>query len=77
MHGTLDKVTKPSGSEHFYEQAGSTDKTLKLYEGHYHDLFNDVGKVSVMPDVTEWITSQRSVPASMRDTRWRERNVRW
>src|SRR5213078_834604 len=37
MHGTADKATKPSGSQHFYDRAGSTDKTLKLYEGHYHD----------------------------------------
>lgn len=56
VHGTADKVTKPSGSKHFYEKAGSTDKTLKLYEGHYHDLLNDVGKDVVMADITEWIT---------------------
>jgi hypothetical protein len=24
-------ATKPSGSQRFYEMAGSTDKTLKLY----------------------------------------------
>ena len=33
LHGTRDKATKPSGSQRFFEQAGSTDKTLKLYEG--------------------------------------------
>src|SRR5262245_39831850 len=55
LHGTADKVTKPSGSQHFYEQAGSTDKTLKLYEGHYHDLLNDIGKEEVMADITAWI----------------------
>jgi alpha-beta hydrolase superfamily lysophospholipase/uncharacterized protein YbjT (DUF2867 family) len=55
VHGTADKVTKPSGSQHFYDNAGSADKTLKLYEGHYHDLLNDVGKDVVMTDITEWI----------------------
>ena len=44
MHGTADKATKPSGSKEFYEAAGSKDKTLKLYDGHFHDLLNDVGK---------------------------------
>ena len=44
LHGTADKATKPSGSQLFYDKAGSTDKTLKLYEGHFHDLLNDVGK---------------------------------
>src|SRR4051794_25430200 len=29
LHGTKDKATKPSGSEHFYDMSGSKDKTLK------------------------------------------------
>jgi alpha-beta hydrolase superfamily lysophospholipase len=55
LHGTADKATQPSGSQEFYERAGSTDKTLKLYEGHYHDLLNDIGKEEVMADITAWI----------------------
>lgn len=55
LHGTVDKVTRPSGSQLFYETAGSTDKTLRLYEGHFHDLLNDVGKEQVMTDITTWI----------------------
>ncbi|MCB0165404.1 MAG: lysophospholipase [Anaerolineae bacterium] len=55
LHGTADKATKPSGSQHFYEMAGSTDKTLKLYEGHYHDMLNDLEKEEVMADIIEWI----------------------
>lgn len=55
MHGTVDKATVPAGSRYFYEHAGSSDKTLKLYEGHYHDLFNDYGKEEVMADTTQWI----------------------
>ena len=54
MHGTDDKATV-CRSQFFYETAGSTDKTLKLYEGHYHDLLNDVGKEGVMADITAWI----------------------
>ena len=42
LHGTLDKVTRPSGSQLFYDMAGSVDKTLKLYEGYYHDLLHDI-----------------------------------
>jgi alpha-beta hydrolase superfamily lysophospholipase len=57
MHGTDDKATVCQGSKFFYETAGSRDKTLKLYEGHYHDLLNDIGKEGVMADVTAWIDS--------------------
>jgi acylglycerol lipase len=61
MHGTLDKVTKPSGSQHFYDQAGAQDKTLKLYEGHFHDLLNDLDKELVLADIQQWIDAR--IPA--------------
>jgi alpha-beta hydrolase superfamily lysophospholipase len=56
MHGTGDKAASPHGSQHFYDAAGSEDKTLKLYEGHYHDLLNDVGKEKVINDIGVWIS---------------------
>ena len=55
LHGTADKVTKPHGSQEFYEKTGSSDKTLKLYEGHFHDLLADIGKQQVMADIQTWI----------------------
>lgn len=62
LHGTVDKATKPSGSQFFYDTAGSKDKTLKLYEGHFHDLLNDVGKEAVMADIKAWI--DKRLPAA-------------
>jgi acylglycerol lipase len=58
LHGTEDKATNPSGSQFFYDNAGSTDKTLKLYEGHYHDLQNDLHKEIVMADINGWIDAR-------------------
>jgi len=55
LHGTLDKVTKPSGSQFFFDKTGSKDKTLKLYEGHFHDLLSDVGKETVLTDIRTWL----------------------
>ena len=58
LHGTADKATVPAGSQFFYDTAGSRDKTLRLYEGHFHDLLNDVGKESVMADIVAWIAAR-------------------
>jgi acylglycerol lipase len=58
LHGTADRATRPSGSRFFLEHAGSTDKELKLYEGHYHDLLRDLGKEAVMDDIVAWIASR-------------------
>jgi acylglycerol lipase len=60
LHGTADKATKPSGSQRFYDNAGSRDKTLKLYDGHFHDLLNDIDKEIVMSDITRWIDARVS-----------------
>jgi alpha-beta hydrolase superfamily lysophospholipase len=55
IHGMADKAAKPSGSQHFYERASSTDKTLKLYEERYHDPLNDLGKEEVLSDILDWL----------------------
>ena len=61
IHGTEDHVTRPSGSQEFYDNAGSSDKTLKFYDGAYHDLLNDIDKVEVFADIENWIGSH--IPA--------------
>jgi acylglycerol lipase len=58
LHGTADKATRWTGSQFFYDTTGSTDKTLKLYNGHFHDLLNDLGKELVMADITQWIDAR-------------------
>jgi alpha-beta hydrolase superfamily lysophospholipase len=62
IHGTADGATKPSGSQHFYDKVGSRDKTLKLYEGYYHDPLNDLGKETVMADIMSWMDARVAAP---------------
>lgn len=58
LHGTADKATRPDGSQQFFDETGSADKTLKLYEGHYHDLLNDLGREQVFEDIVSWIDAR-------------------
>jgi alpha-beta hydrolase superfamily lysophospholipase len=58
LHGTDDRATVCRGSEFFHEHAGSKDKTLKIYQGHYHDLLNDIGKEGVFADIAGWIEAR-------------------
>ncbi len=60
LHGSADKATKPSGSQFFFDHTGSRDKTLKIYDGHVHDLLNDIGKEMVVADITAWIAARVS-----------------
>lgn len=58
LHGTADKATSPSGSEYFMKHASSTDKQLKLYEGHYHDLLNDKYNGIIIKDIVRWLNER-------------------
>ena len=64
-------VNKLDGSQEFFEKAGSNDKTLKLYEGHFHDLLADVGKQQVMADIQAWIDAHlgTDIPRGRRELR--------
>lgn len=63
FHGTDDALTSPDGSRWIIEHAPSTDKTLKLYEGFYHETLNELGRDTVLADLSEWIRGR--VPRSV------------
>lgn len=63
VHGTSDKATRPSGSQVFYDTVGSHDKTLKLYEGGFHDLLNDIDRDRVVTDMKDWVRRLLRDPA--------------
>lgn len=65
MHGTEDHATRPDGSQQFFDEAGSADKTLKLYDGHYHDLLNDLGREEVIDDIAGWIDARLPTAITM------------
>jgi alpha-beta hydrolase superfamily lysophospholipase len=41
-----------------YERVGSRDKTLKLYEGFYHEIFNEPGHKQVLADMETWLATR-------------------
>ncbi|KAK4410722.1 Monoacylglycerol lipase [Sesamum angolense] len=58
LHGTADSVTDPEASRKLHEEASSTDKTIKLYEGLLHDLLFEPEKEEVMDNIIAWLTSR-------------------
>lgn len=51
LHGTGDRLALCRGSRRLYEHAASEDKTLKLYEGAYHEILNDLEDEACSADV--------------------------
>jgi alpha-beta hydrolase superfamily lysophospholipase len=62
LHGTADKLTNPDGSRELSARARSSDKTLKLYGGLYHDLLHEPERAQVMGDLTGWLTAHVPTP---------------
>jgi alpha-beta hydrolase superfamily lysophospholipase len=55
MHGSADRLSNPKGSQMLYQKASSADKTLKIYVGYYHEIFNEPGREQVFADVEAWL----------------------
>lgn len=62
LHGTGDVVTDPDGSRRLYDCSTSPDKTLKLYDGLYHDLFHEPEKGQILADVLAWLDARVAYP---------------
>ncbi len=58
MHGTADRLGDPEGSRILYDRVSSKDKTLKLYEGFYHEIFNEPGHKQVLADMGAWLDTR-------------------
>jgi alpha-beta hydrolase superfamily lysophospholipase len=55
MVGTGDTLVPPAASELVYEKASSKDKTIKRYDGLYHELVHEPERDQVMADLTGWL----------------------
>lgn len=60
IQGSADKLVDPGGAPMLYEKAASSDKTLKVYEGYYHELFNEPlpDRQKVLDDVLTWLDAR-------------------
>jgi alpha-beta hydrolase superfamily lysophospholipase len=57
LHGTQDKLVDQIGSQWLYDRAKCGDRTLKLYEGYFHEVINDTGAERVHRDILDWLNS--------------------
>lgn len=58
QHGTNDHIADPGAAKVFFEKAASTDKTLKLYDGAFHEVYNDLGREQVFTDFKTWLETR-------------------
>ncbi|SKB84223.1 alpha/beta hydrolase [Sphingopyxis flava] len=54
QHGDADTLTAPSGSRYLFEHVSSADKTLKIYPGLFHEIYNEPERGEVLDDLIGW-----------------------
>ncbi len=60
LHGRDDKLAGVSGSEMVMAKVSAKDKTLNVYEGLYHEIFNELpeDRERVIRDLVDWIVER-------------------
>ena len=62
IHGTRDGLAHPAGSERLYSRVASTDKTLRLCEGLFHEVLNEPEHHALLADLVIWLDQHASKP---------------
>lgn len=60
MQGGADRLVDPAGAQMLYDTVSSTDKTIKVYEGLYHEVFNEPEHQRVLDDVATWLEARHA-----------------
>ena len=55
LQGSGDKIVDPAGAPMLYEKVSSKDKTLKVYEGLYHEVHNEPEREIMFKDLEAWL----------------------
>ncbi|MGC8571118.1 MAG: lysophospholipase [Caldivirga sp.] len=57
LHGGEDKVVPPKATQEVYNRLKVNDKAIKIYEGMFHEILNELGKDIVYKDILNWLQS--------------------
>jgi alpha-beta hydrolase superfamily lysophospholipase len=57
LQGDEDKLVDPAGAQMLYDKASSKDKTIKVYEGLHHEVFNEPERARVLNDMENWLAA--------------------
>lgn len=58
LQGGADEIVDATATSDFFERLGSSDKTLKIYDGFYHEVLNEPGKENVLNDIEVWMSAR-------------------
>jgi alpha-beta hydrolase superfamily lysophospholipase len=60
LYGTADRLSPPKGSIMLGERIGAADKTIRAYEGLFHEILNEPERERVLADIRAWLATHAS-----------------
>jgi alpha-beta hydrolase superfamily lysophospholipase len=62
MHGSRDQVADAGGSRDLHERAGSFDKSLRIWDGLWHEIMNEPERDAVLKEMSDWLDERANRP---------------
>ena len=60
LQGSADRLVDPKGAQMLYDAVNSVDRTIKIYDGLYHEVYNEPEHGQVLGDVKAWLETHLS-----------------
>jgi len=59
QHGSVDALADPAGTRLLATTVGSADKTVRWYDGLWHEIYNEPERAQPLADLREWLAARR------------------
>ena len=60
MHGSADVMTAPEGSQTLCDSVSSSDKQITIYDGLFHEIFNEPEAETIFAEMVSWMDARVS-----------------
>ena len=58
MQGSADSLVDPGAAAYVHSRVGSADRTIRIYPGLYHEVFNEPERERVLDDLVGWVKAR-------------------
>ena len=55
LHGTADRLVPLAANRRIYQAFGTRDCVVQIYDGLYHEVFNEPERARVTADLVRWL----------------------
>ena len=58
MHGSADSLVRAEDAQPVFAAIASPDKTVRIFDGLYHEIFNEPERLEVLVIVKAWLDAR-------------------